>query len=429
MKNLVLTFGILSVILLQATALPGSPSSPKPGSSEHGSNQVGQPFLDQHYYETLMGLTSHYDPTNTYTSNYNPSIPLGSCDQLLDQLTKEQQEIGMDLFVTALCEKNSDSDEPSESVNQLLNKLKELPPKKLLPYVDGILKQWGYIIHKEYGAAPGREVCSDTLIQALDEWYSGKSNAGKGSTKTHGALDQYQRKSYLQFPNSQFKEISLSMSDAQFQIKWVDIFETSDLDLLKWSPYFLMFKYGKFLQLRCVYQFIWGVLPQNLLKGPGSVLELVEKAYPLYFRTDVNIFNASVERLNSVWAMNFYLLISTMDAFFSLLILLLSKDYEKLGKALSLLTDASQPSPVKAKKKNALFLYSMAQAFPQPIQDEVDKVLTGFLDKQTVESMICLLFQKSQHGASQMFEHPSLKMWNDLVRVVNNGQVEVAIVL
>ncbi|KAJ1653431.1 hypothetical protein IWQ61_006446 [Dispira simplex] len=429
MKNLVLTFGILSVVLLQATALPGPPSSSE--LSEHVGNQDGQPSHAQDLYD-LMGLTGDYDQLNTDTSDYDLSIPVQSrCVELLDKLTDKQKEIGMDLFVIALCEKNSDSDEPgkpSESVNRLLAELKKLSPEKLLPYVVGILKQWAYIIHGEYGAVPNREVCPDTLIQALDEWYSGKPNGGKDSRKTHGALDEYQRKSYLQFPNSQFEEIALPMSDDQFKVTWVDIFKTPDWELLQLSPYFLMVKHRKFLQLRHVYQYIWGVLPQDLLKGPDSVLEPVKESYPLYFRTDVNIFNAPVQELNSVWAMNFYLLISTMDTFFSLLVPLFHKDYDKLEKTLSLLMDASEPSTDKTKKKNALFLYSMAWAFPESVQDKVDQVLTGFLGEEAVENMIHLLFQKRQHEASQMFKHPSLKMLNDLVRVVNNGQVEVTMV-
>ncbi|KAJ1649186.1 hypothetical protein IWQ61_009646 [Dispira simplex] len=448
MKNLVLTFGILSVILLQATALPGSPSSFEPGSSESDAGKV----IDLNP-KTIGPLSVLY---NTFQGFFDtsPSIPLESwCGEVLRDLKDKEKEIGMDLFVTALCEKNSDSGKPSVSINQLLDKLKELPPKKLLPYVEGILKQWGYIIHKDYQAAPGPEVRSEEDIEGPKESSSGQSHVVNGSEETGRNQNVNQGQLGLQFPKGQFNKVVHPMSDNQFQVQWVNIFEASDLDLLRLSPYFLMFKHGKFFDLHLVYKKIWQVLTEYLLKGPGSVLKPVAKSYPQYFHTDVDSFSSSVDEPKSVWGKSIHYLISimgspfsravpplepkcvwgknlqylirVMGAPFSLAVPLLREDYDKLKETLRLLMDISQPQSDKDKMNIAYLLYFITQKLNPNVEERVNEVLTGFLGIQQFNVMEAYIKKKREDRV--VFELPLLKILQNLLWVVDR-QVKVAIV-
>ncbi|KAJ1659820.1 hypothetical protein IWQ61_001158 [Dispira simplex] len=419
MKNLVLTFGILSVVLLQATALPGSPSSPKPGNSDEDSQ-----FKDLCHNTTeplrkfVKGFQSLFRPL--------PSIPRESwCKEVLDQLTDEEREIGMELFVIALCEKNSDSDEPSDSIRLLTAALSELPPKKLLPYVEGILKQWGYIIHKDYQAALGPEVRSEIDIEGPKESSSGQSHTVNDSEETGHNQNVNRGPLGLHYFKDQSNNVQ-PMSDNQFEVTWVDIFKASDLDLLRRSPLLLMFKHEKFFDLRRVYLNVWEALPQGLLKGPGSVLEPVATSYPIYFHSGVDNSGAQVDESNSVWHKNICFLLAAMGAPFSLAVPLLHGDYDRLRKTLGLLKDDAQSQPDKVKKDIAYALYFMTQKLIPNVQDKVNQVLTEFLGEGEFNEMEAGIKKKGEY--TKWFENPLLKIMQNLVRGVDNGKVEVAIV-
>ncbi|KAJ1649465.1 hypothetical protein IWQ61_009458 [Dispira simplex] len=418
MKNLVLTFGILSVVLLQATALPGSFFS-RPSSSKGDGDQVGDLSLET--TGPLGGLN------NEFHSSAKPSldIPRESwCKEVLDQLTDKQKEIGMELFVIALCEKNSDSDEPSDSIRLLTAALSELPPKKLLPYVEGILKQWGYIIHKDYQAALGPEVRSEIDIEGPKESSSGQSHIVNDSKETGHNQNVNRGPLGLHYFKDQSNNVQ-PMSDNQFEVTWVDIFKASDWELLKLSPYFLLFKHGKLLQLRPVYENIWKVLTKGLLKGPDSVLEPVAKSYPLYSHSGVDNSGAQVDESNSVWGKNIRYLLTVMDATFSLAVPLLREDYDKLQETLRLLANDVQSQPDKAKMNIAYLLYFITQKLNPNVEERVNEVLTEFLGEGEFNKMKAGIDE--QHEAGLVFELPPLEILQNLLRL-KNGQVEVAIV-
>ncbi|KAJ1644260.1 hypothetical protein IWQ61_010438 [Dispira simplex] len=330
----------------------------------------------------------------------------------------------MDLFVIALFEENNAYDKPSGILWLLKSVLSKLPPKKLLPYVEVILKQWGYIIHKDYQAAPGPEVRSDDDIEGLKESSSGQPHVVNGSEETSCNQNVNPGQLGLHFFEGQLNNVH-PMSNGKFKITWVDIFKTSDLELLRWSPYLLMLKHGKFFDMRPVYDIVWEALAEYLLKGPCSVLEPVAKSYPIYFHSDVDNSSTQLDESRSVWYKNVCRLITVMGPILSLAVPLLHGDYDKFKKTFGQLVDGL-PSSDKAKKHYVSFFYFITQQLIPDLQGNVKEVLSELLDEKEFNELKS--FYEIKRSKNQLKSPPDFKVLECLVRRVNNGQVEVALV-
>ncbi|KAJ1659369.1 hypothetical protein IWQ61_001554 [Dispira simplex] len=433
MKNLVFIFGILSVVLLQTTALPGSSSSTDPDNGDL-EDLINKNFAEHDgFYDSVVEQVRKDVHASSDLFDPNPPIQLKSwCGDMLNGLTDKEKESKMDLFVQALCVVN----DHDVSVRRLLAAVTKLPPKNLVLYVADMLKRWGYVVHKDYQAVLGQkdcsdedvQDCSDEDIQDLEGWYLVPPYSMKASRETDRTLHQFLHRSNLQFPKGHFSKDVHPMLDERFQVKWVNISKITDLELLRFSPYLLLLKHGESPEMQYFFIYVWGVLRQNdLLKGPGSILEPVVNSYPFYFHTDLDIFGNSVDQLTSVWNMNFDLLRDITSVHFSLAISLLCGKYEKLEKNLELLTRNFGHITNQAKKEIALVLYSMAQHIFTHVQNKVDDVLTKFLDEPDFQQMKDSFPMERERETSQVFERGSVKMLRDSVRV-RNGQVEVAMV-
>ncbi|KAJ1967984.1 hypothetical protein IWQ62_001523 [Dispira parvispora] len=430
MKSLVLTFGIVGVSLLQVATQPSYTFSPE-SDIKKWEDAIKVQFAETDAsYDYFVEYVRQEVDNRPYLFEPSPHVQLEPwCGDVLRHLTEKEKQSKMDLFVQSLCEVGNDYDEPSETVWRLLAALSKLSPEKLVPYAADILKQWGYIIHKDYQSMPERKATSDEEIQDMEEWLSIRPYLMEESGETNRTLDESQKKSTLQFPKGHFDRDVHPMTDEQFEVKWVHIQEKPDLELLRLSPYFLMFKHGKFLQLRFLYLYVWGILRQEqLIKGPGSVLEPVAEAYPFYFYTDRNIFGTPVGTFKSVWNLNSHELIGTMSVPFSLAVPLLHNDCEKLMEILRLHTSGSDFTADLAKKDIALLLYSMTQHFFPQAENSVSETLISFLGEPAFKRMKYLFFDEKNRGADDVFEHSYVKRLRNLVQFGENGQLEIAMV-
>ncbi|KAJ1659726.1 hypothetical protein IWQ61_001250 [Dispira simplex] len=416
MNNLVFIFGILSVALLQATALPGTSSSTDPNNGDLKHLLMKQFAEQDGLYDNFVGEVHRNFDASPVLIDPNQDIQLNPWCAGASK---------MDLFVQSLCVVK----DPRQSVKRLLAALTKLSPEKLVPYVADMLKRWGYIVHKDYQAVLGRKGNFDEDIKDLEEWYSVRSYLMEASGETDRTLDLLQRKSNLQFPKGHFNKDVYPMLNGQFEVNWVNIFEISDLELLRLSPYLLTLKHGELSELRYLFLYVWGVLRKNdMLKGPDSVLGPVVNSYPFYFRTDLNIFGTSVDQLTSVWNRNFHHLKGIMDAPYFLVISLLPGNFEKLDEALGMYKSELEPIAAQAKKEIAILLYSLAQHFFPRLQEIVEQVLTRFLDEGDFQQMKYLFFEKRKRETRPVFEHGSVTILSEFVRVLGNEQVEVAMI-
>ncbi|KAJ1967674.1 hypothetical protein IWQ62_001709 [Dispira parvispora] len=428
MKSVIFTFGIISATLVQAQGTKRYSSTLDSWEHRLKYDLTGQDSIANYFIETVR---NHIEEKR-YLLNSNWNIRLKPwCGDVLDQLTLQEKQSKMDLYVKLLCEDGNDSDEPGKSVWRVLAAFTDVSPEKLVPYAKPMLNHWGYMMHKNYQAITSRTAPSMEEQYELEQWLSDPDPTESDMDFEEGdsPLDEYQARSNLYFPKGQFAQVVHPMSDNQFQVQWTRILEIPDIDLLRLSPYLLMLKHGKYLTVRYLYLYIWGALRQvDLIKGPHSVMDPVAKSYPLYFDTGLDMLGNQVDWWESVWNMNYHDLLEITSVSFSLATPILSNDYKMLEKILQVHTNEADRTTDEDKKGIALLLYSMTQQFFPQAQEMVSQTLIGFLGEPAFKRMKYLFFNKKNRGNDQEFKHVLVEMLRDLVRVGEDGQLEIAIV-
>ncbi|KAJ1968532.1 hypothetical protein IWQ62_001193, partial [Dispira parvispora] len=328
----------------------------------------------------------------------------------------------MDFYVVAVCVDPSPEFDPQHWLARILQ---TLPYTQLLAYYPNILRQWLYLVHKDYHALPTRKEEMNEYHRFLEEW-SETEKSNKFNDQNSGfQVEEKQKNAIIPLPRGQYDMVHQSLNDKDFNLMWIDPDYTSDEYLLSRAPILLAVKYNKssvvsllHLILSCLYV----TLPNQEALVSHPDVQKFAQAYPLYFKTNRDLFGGPADHSTSVFTQVFQTGYHLLAFPLSVVPALKTGDYQELDRLLH----PPDPNDSVIRKETfltlAIYTLTLAHKMSPDIQSQVLDKIQQLAEQSQVE-LPAEAIEKVKRG----YVCPPMKLLENVMDY-QSGRFQVALV-